>query len=158
MFSTVPHEHHRLLNPFFSKRAIVQLEPMINQNVDRAIAQIRQAKVTGSVVNLSNLYMAFTGDVISDYTFGSTLGLLDNEQLQNDWRAVWLSMSGTSLAVKQLPIIGKILRVMPPAITQLMDKRFRLITSLITVRRHIQNQVWDDRTFQSAVIRFARSK
>lgn len=57
------HELHRkrreALNPFFSKRSVVALGPMISQKVSLLCETFEQHARNGTPINLSNLYYAF---------------------------------------------------------------------------------------------------
>ena len=142
MFGTIPHDHHRLrraaLNPYFSKRSISQVEPLLYQHVDKVVAKIQDAKSNGTVANLSDVFAAFSGDVIMDYTFGSTLNLLEDDEGLKDWRTLWVALCESGALIKQFAIVAKIQRAIPPAITQWLDPRFRLIHSLVSVGSHEQ--------------------
>ena len=139
MISTTPHDHHRLrrqpLNPYFSKQAIRNLEPLLYQSIDKIIDQTQKCKAAGSVLNLSDMLSAFTGDVIMDYAFGQNLGFLDDLSVQKDWHALWVNLTGSGAMVKQVPIFGTLLRVMPPWMAEKMDERFRLLGALFNVLR-----------------------
>lgn len=138
MISTIPHDHHRLrrqpLNPYFSKQAIRNLEPVLYQSIDKVLQQTRSCVDAGSVLNLSDMFSAFTGDVIMDYAFGQNLGFLDDLNVQNDWHALWVNLTASGALVKQVPLFGTMLRVMPPWMAEKMDERFRLLGALFNVR------------------------
>ncbi|KAI1827693.1 benzoate 4-monooxygenase cytochrome P450 [Xylaria intraflava] len=90
LLQTMGHEIHRqrraALNPFFSKRSIQQLEPMIVEKIDRLSSRLSQSSRKGDVVNLSYATAALTMDVISSYSFGTDIGNLKRE----DWGKEWL--------------------------------------------------------------------
>ncbi|KAI1171810.1 benzoate 4-monooxygenase cytochrome P450 [Nemania sp. FL0916] len=90
LLQSMGHEIHRrrraALNPFFSKRSIGQLEPMIMEKIDRLSARLSQSCRKGDVVNLSYATAALTMDVISSYSFGTDIGNLKRE----DWGREWL--------------------------------------------------------------------
>lgn len=140
MISTVSHDHHRLrrsaLNPYFSSKAIRNLEPVLYKSIDKIVAQTHRNKDAGTVLNLSDMFAAFTGDVIMDYAFGSNLGFLDDLTLQKDWHALWVNLTGSGALVKQFASFGTLLRVMPPWMAEKMDERFRLLGSLFNVGHH----------------------
>ena len=54
------HELHRkrreALNPFFSKRSVVALEPMIAEKVDLPRASFERHASNGTPINLSDVY------------------------------------------------------------------------------------------------------
>ncbi|KAJ4296097.1 hypothetical protein N0V88_004799 [Collariella sp. IMI 366227] len=87
LFQTVDHDVHRqrraALSPFFSKRSIHALEPMIGNKVDVLAGRFADACRTGEVVSLLYAAGALTMDVISVYAYGRDAGKLR----QPDWAA-----------------------------------------------------------------------
>ncbi|PKY00826.1 cytochrome P450 [Aspergillus campestris IBT 28561] len=88
--ATVHHELHRrrreLINPFFSKRSVMGLEHLVQDKVDQVGQHLTKAQVNRTVVSLDELFAGLTADVISKYTFGESIGILDTEDLRNDFR------------------------------------------------------------------------
>jgi hypothetical protein len=68
--STIPHELHRrrreALNPFFSQRNVIALEPMLRGKVTQLCAYFEDAlqQANGEVVNLYDLYYAFARELV----------------------------------------------------------------------------------------------
>lgn len=90
IFGTVPHEHHRLrrsaLNPFFSKRSILGIEPQIQEKVDKLCRRLGAYAGQSEPLNLEAAYMSLTMDVITHYAYGEPLGLLDLPDFGATWR------------------------------------------------------------------------
>jgi len=63
---SINHELHRkrreALNPFFSKRSVMALGPMISQKVDLLRACFDQHAKHGTPINLSDIYFAFANE------------------------------------------------------------------------------------------------
>jgi len=63
---SINHELHRkrreALNPFFSKRSVVALGPMISQKVDLLRASFDQHAKNGTPITLSDIYYAFANE------------------------------------------------------------------------------------------------
>lgn len=63
---SINHELHRkrreALNPFFSKRSVMALGPMISQKVDLLQASLDQHAKNGTPFNLSDTYFAFANE------------------------------------------------------------------------------------------------
>lgn len=89
LLQSMDHDLHRkrraALNPFFSKRNIQQLEPMIMEKVNRLLDRLGKAFVEGEVVNLSYATAALTMDVISSYALGADVGNLKRADWGKDW-------------------------------------------------------------------------
>ena len=52
------------LSPFFSKRNVVHLEPMVNQKVMQLCQLISNHAVNGTPVNLSDVLFAFSNEYV----------------------------------------------------------------------------------------------
>jgi cytochrome P450 len=105
---TTGHELHRLrrsaLNAFFSKRSIGKLEPTIQHLVEQACRQLKHGSSNGRVLNLRNLFAAFSADVIGEVAFGSGYGLLDKEDFEPGWqRLMMVDIAIPGFALPGLP-------------------------------------------------------
>ena len=80
MATTVEHHVHKqrrnALSSFFSRRSILDLENDLQQKVEHLCMRMEDLKKQGQVVNLSDAYVAFTMDVISEYCFGKCYNFL----------------------------------------------------------------------------------
>lgn len=87
---TTDHDLHRLrrsaLNPFFSKRSVARLEPVIQANVDRLCQRLADSSGTGQPVNLSDAFTCLAADVIGSYAFGQSYGFLETPDFHPGWR------------------------------------------------------------------------
>lgn len=70
--STVDHDLHRMrrsaLNPYFSKKAVTQLEESIKDKAKLLCDKLREHARAGSVVDIGCAFTALTLDVISEYS------------------------------------------------------------------------------------------
>ncbi|PYI33457.1 putative benzoate 4-monooxygenase cytochrome P450 [Aspergillus indologenus CBS 114.80] len=70
---TQSHDLHRIrrsaLNPFFSKKSVVQLVPVMQCPIQIMCQRLRDASATGAVLNVKYLFAAVTLDIINDYCF-----------------------------------------------------------------------------------------
>ncbi|KAH8696455.1 benzoate 4-monooxygenase cytochrome P450 [Talaromyces proteolyticus] len=118
VISTVPHDHHRLrrkiLNNFFSKQSVTNLEPMLQSKVDKLAQRFREAKETGTVVKLEYAFAALTADVISHYCYGKSLGYLDEHYPQNDLKEAFNTLFQGIHILYFFPIWGALMNKLPP--------------------------------------------
>lgn len=88
--TTVDHDLHRQrrapINPFFAKRAVVSLEPKIQQKVDTLCERFEALAGTGEPFRLDVAYGALTTDVITEYCFGYTYNYLLEPDFKLEWR------------------------------------------------------------------------
>jgi cytochrome P450 len=89
-FATPEHSVHRMrraaINPFFSKRKVAQYSPCIQRHMDRLVKRVKSEFVgNDSILNLSDMWSAFTADVVVDYTFEKPYDFI----LSPDFRAAF---------------------------------------------------------------------
>jgi cytochrome P450 len=91
---TTDHDLHRMrrsaLNPFFSKQAVMKLEPVIQGNIDRLRDRLADTAGTGIPVNISDAFTCLSADIIGAYAFGEGYGLLDCEDFCPRWRLLMM--------------------------------------------------------------------
>jgi hypothetical protein len=79
--NTISHDLHRrrrkVLNPFFSKRKIIEQETLIVTNVSKLVHRLEAAIPTQKVIRLDVAYMALAMDIIGAYCFGKSFNHLD---------------------------------------------------------------------------------
>ena len=89
-FSTVPHAVHRMrraaLNPFFSKRAVTQLEPIIREKAEKLASRFEAAVETREVIRIDVAYMALTMDVITQYAYAGSYNYLAEPDFKLEWK------------------------------------------------------------------------
>ncbi|KAL3420294.1 benzoate 4-monooxygenase cytochrome p450 [Phlyctema vagabunda] len=89
-FETNEHDLHRVrrgaINPFFSKRSIVAIEPIIVTQVQNLCALLRARCASQQVLDLRVAFSSLTLDIISAYCFGDTWGCLQDEELAEMWK------------------------------------------------------------------------
>lgn len=125
MLGTVNHEHHRLrrapLSPFFSKRSVANLEPMIRGRVERMAERLTDAQKDGSVVNLGHMYAALTMDIITEYSYAKSYNCLDAPDFMRQWPDTIDAVSRASHLNKQFPWLLGIFQSMPRWMVAAMD-------------------------------------
>lgn len=68
------------MNPYFSVKAVGKMEQLIRSKANK-FKQILDSALSskdGEVVNLSDVFFAYSNDVVRAYAFGSDNGLLDD--------------------------------------------------------------------------------
>ncbi|KAF9889689.1 hypothetical protein FE257_006995 [Aspergillus nanangensis] len=92
IFSTQGHalhtERRRVLGQFFSKRAVVELQPVIWEKVRALCGHFSAAAESHSVLELHACFQCLAVDLISQYAFGGQHGFryLDQPVLTADWK------------------------------------------------------------------------
>lgn len=117
VLSTAPAELHRVrreaLNPFFSRKRIIDLQVIIRGKLNVLIAKVGEAGKTNAPLTISRGYMAFAEDVIMKYCFAHDYDALDTP----DWKPILhdpfqaVSISGNMSL--QFPLLPKVLNQLP---------------------------------------------
>ncbi|KAE8153238.1 cytochrome P450 [Aspergillus avenaceus] len=88
--ATVDHDHHRyrrdLTTAFFSKRSVMSLESLVHDKVDKASLRFLNAYEQGTVISIDAVFAGLTADLVSHYTYGESMGVLDSKDMKNDFR------------------------------------------------------------------------
>lgn len=131
IFATVGHDLHRLrrapLNPFFSKRAVTALEPLIREKVETLSSRFSQARETGQVIRLDCAFMALTMDVICSYCFGTDRRYLASDDLGLEWKKTINGAWQKGAVMRQFPWIASVMRAFPRPLARRMDRNLSLL-------------------------------
>lgn len=81
LVGTLDHDIHRkrraAVLPFFSKQKIYALEPVITSMVDKLCEKMEDYQKSGEIMPLRNALHCFAVDVVGEYCFAESGGLLD---------------------------------------------------------------------------------
>nr|POE87791.1 palmitoyltransferase akr1 [Quercus suber] len=121
--SAVSHDLHRArraaINPFFSKRAITQLESGVRERVERLVARLHTDYAgTDRVVDIGAAFTAVTFDVISEYCFDDCYNVLDEPDFGPRWKALMGGLFEAVPVTKQFPIVARIMAALPSWLVQ----------------------------------------
>lgn len=79
--STSDHDLHRTrrspLNPFFSKQSIRRVEPIVQRSLGKVLHIFAKYARSGVPLDLWAVFVAATGDIITEYSFGDCWNNLD---------------------------------------------------------------------------------
>lgn len=105
--ATVDHDiHHRRRNAYanyFSKQSIQKYSNVIHATVDKLCNKCGELTQGGKKVNLIHAYTAMTGDVVTEYCFPKSYGLLDQPDFAPGFYDLWISILSNSHVLKQFP-------------------------------------------------------
>ena len=88
---TIDNDLHRkrraAVLPFFSKQKIYALEPVIQSTIDTLCHKMEDYVKSGQPLNLRNAYKCFAADVVAEYCFAESGGLLEKPDFsQAHWK------------------------------------------------------------------------
>ncbi|KAK6430774.1 hypothetical protein LTR95_013067 [Oleoguttula sp. CCFEE 5521] len=126
--SAPSHDHHRLrrsaLNPYFSRKAIDELEYDIQQKVDK-------------MCNRISPFTALTMDVITSYCCGKSQGCLDEADFAPNWKKLMTAAFNITPIAKHFPIVMRIRGAIPPWI---IVRLVPYMSGFVEVRQDIHAQ------------------
>ncbi|KAL8831223.1 MAG: hypothetical protein Q9170_005394 [Blastenia crenularia] len=88
--------------------------PVIQSCVDKLCSRLKEHKSAGQKVNLMHAFTAFTGDVVTEYSFPASYGLLDKCDFAPEYYELWMSILSGSHMLKQFPWIFPLMSSFPP--------------------------------------------
>lgn len=134
MVTTINHEHHRQrrapLNSYFSKRSVVQLEPLILQNIRKLGERLQNALKTGVVLRIDGAFTALTMDVITHYSYGKSYNYLDEEDFHISWKDAVLEASANGAMLRHFPAMLAISKAMPPWLLKKLDPQAAVLLEI----------------------------
>ncbi|KAK2766809.1 hypothetical protein FQN54_006123 [Arachnomyces sp. PD_36] len=124
-FATVPHNLHRIrraaLNPFFSKRSISKVEPLIMDKVQRLCARFDEEIKNKRPIRLDAAYMALTMDITTEYAYGESYDYLSEDDYKLQWKEIIVGGVANGVMLRQFPWALPILNAIPLPILHKLD-------------------------------------
>ena len=133
------HHIHKMrrdaLNPYFSQKAVLSMEQLITEKREKVVELFGKASNSGEVLNLSDVYFAFSNDLVRNFSFSSDGGLLnDLEEAKRQRIDLARLLTGVKIN-KHFPfvpnVLGKVLPVffgekaVPPAVMDMIRFKAR---------------------------------
>lgn len=119
-FETIGHDLHRLrrnaINPFFSKRSIVAMEPLIKEKISLLSHNFHANFANSTPVNLRVAFSSLTLDVISDYCYGKSFGALEDKKIGEMWSNTLTVIMSITTIVMHFPILFEIMAWLPDSL------------------------------------------
>ena len=133
-FATVSHEHHRIrrnaVAPFFSKASVSQLEPVVQLTIQKLVTRLEGIKQTGTVINLIDVFVSLTADIICQYCFASPYGFLDEPDFAPHWHQAMMDVTEAFQLFKQVGWLEPTTRMLPTSVVKAMNPRLGALFTL----------------------------
>ena len=137
-FATVPHDLHKArrapLNPFFSKRRILALEPVIQRKVNKLVKRMGNLAETRQPLGLEPACSALSMDVIGEYALGKSFNFLDQEDFNEQYYDVLRNVGPMWHMSKPFPWLPSMLQSLPTWLIRKIDSGVASFTDLADVR------------------------
>ncbi|KAL8882709.1 MAG: hypothetical protein Q9198_000342 [Flavoplaca austrocitrina] len=141
-FATIDHDQHRIKRnnfaPYLSKASLQKMEPAIQSVVDHMVFKLREIQGTGKVINVLDLFGSLTGDVITQYAFAESYGLLDGPDFSPHWHQAMMDISMNGHLLKQFGFLMPLMKAMPIWLVKLTSPG---TMTLIEIQRMLRNNV-----------------
>lgn len=114
MFGSVAADlHHKqltALNPFFSRGSILDIEPVVQDRINKLCEDIEGHISSGEPVELHMAFMALSLDIISYHAFGRSHGLLNEPpSATQEWKTAIQGLVQAAVFAKRFPLVGDLL-------------------------------------------------
>ncbi len=133
-FATEDHDLHRIrraaVAPFFSRASVSQFEPSVQANINKLLSRLQEFTKSRQPINLLNVYIALTADIITNYAFASPFGFLDSPDFAPYWRSLMVDVSETSHLFKQFGFIEPAMRSFPESFAMKMNPKLASLFSM----------------------------
>lgn len=154
-FATVSHSLHRLrrsaLNPYFSKRAVANTEPLIWDKVERLCQRFAAAVKTKEIIRFDAAYMALTMDIITHYAYGESYNYLAEDDFKLEWKETVIGGSANGVFLRQFPWALGILKATPLSVLKVMNpEAAQLVSWQHMVRRQVDTILRNNREGKKA--------
>ncbi|KAJ4323564.1 hypothetical protein N0V84_004305 [Fusarium piperis] len=146
--ATVDHDVHRLrrgiLNPYFSKRAVTILEPLINDKVDRLCGRLGESIGQGTPVDLDAAMAALTADIVSIYFYGKDFDYLGGKGFKFVVRDAILGLIGFYHFSRFFPAVVSFINSLPiPIVRMIQPGAAALLESQEEIKLEINQSLKD---------------
>jgi cytochrome P450 len=134
--SDVHREARMPLNPFFSRRSVLEQQGIVWDKVNLLCRRMREAGEKGAAFDMYCGLRAFATDILSEYAYGDCWNQLDRQDLGIAWTKLYYTLGSLMHLAAQFPLIVTIIsRVMPDRIAAKLNPGFAEIETWMTVSR-----------------------
>ncbi|KAK2756502.1 hypothetical protein FQN54_005395 [Arachnomyces sp. PD_36] len=127
------------LNPFFSRRSIQNFEPTVREYVDLLCQRLSEFAGNSQPMVISDVYPAFTGDIIMNYAFGFCYNQLQSPNFDS-FHEAYLALGLPGHINGQFPWFGALVNSIPD---RYVEKIQPATASLLRLKRDLWDLVGD---------------
>lgn len=143
--ATLDHDLHRkrraIVSPYFSKRAITGIEPVINERLDALCSRLEEMmRAQGVTVDLTSAFSAFTADVVTYHFYGSYPDYLGSEDFKYELKDALTALLDFYHITRFLPVPPTTIKNLPLPILGLLNRNFPLVMS---ARNDNKKMIWE---------------
>lgn len=116
-FTATFHEDHRHLRgavaPFFSKRKIMDFQPVIRARLKKLCSKIEDYAGTDRVLPLHRAWTAYAGDVVTEFCFAKAYDHLESPDFKETFHEPMHAVCQSSTVLMQFPWLWPIMNSLP---------------------------------------------
>lgn len=116
-FNATLHEDHRRLRsavaPYFSKRKIMDFQPVVQAKLKKLCSKIEDYAATGSVLPLHRAWTAYAGDIITEFCFAKAYDHLESPDFKETFHEPMHAVCQSSTVLMQFPWLWPIMNSLP---------------------------------------------
>ena len=88
---------------------------LIQSRVELLCARLTENAGTGAVVHLNTVFTALTLDIISYYSFGDAMGLLDDKEFKvaQEWKKMFEQVTQAGVIMRHFPLVPHVVNSLP---------------------------------------------
>jgi len=98
---------------------MLRLEPVVQSTVDKLVTRLENIKGSSTVVNVIDMFTAFTADVIGQYSFARPYGYMDQPTFAPSWQQLMMGVSEGSHFTKQFSWFVSLMQRIPPRLVEI---------------------------------------
>lgn len=129
--ATIDHDLHRkrraILSPYFSKRAVSGLEPIINERLEVLCSRVRETVAQGTAIDLTSAFSAFTADVVTHHFYGSHQDFLSTKDFHFALKVALTALFDFYHLTRFLPVPGTTLKNIPLPILRKVNRNLSVV-------------------------------
>jgi cytochrome P450 len=152
-FNTIDADLHKMrrhaLAPFFSRRSINDIEPVIVDKVNQACERLEGFKASKTPVDLRLLFSCMTTDIVTHYAFPNCFGLLADPDLAPAWRQTFADGLRNFQWFKHFPGLWSVLRSIPDKMLLKMAPQMAITQNWERSNQKLVKEIVDTFDFKS---------
>lgn len=154
-FTTVSNEEHRIkrshLNPFFSKKKVLELEDSVQKNTEKLCSLIEKKFYLDESVDLHHAFRALSVDIITDYAFNQCYNLLDSPDLGKNFFHMIEGLMPTMWVFQQWPVLQSIVLSLPESVASALNPSLKYLFNIQDVSAYLKSSLCRELRLRSFV-------
>ncbi|PIA99137.1 Trichodiene oxygenase [Cercospora beticola] len=131
------------LNYMFSRKAIINFEPVVRKKLDIFCRGLEKFRETGSVCNMTEAFSAYAGDVVTNYCFGYDYDHLSLDGFTDSFHDAFMAVSAFGHVALQFPWMHSLLNRLPDSWNAAMNPP---LAKLLVLQKDLQAKIASERT------------